>query len=133
MKIPQRNGGAGRRLVRAITPQMRAETTPRADGTTTDFDEGGARYRSGVLRARALDTRSNPFHFILAVQFQLFQLDLFQEVFRTEVGFFEDSLQLCVVLLMLLKQTLIIGVCIEEYVPRAPLHFCHAFLLRTAD
>jgi hypothetical protein len=34
---------------------------------------------------------------------------------------------------MLLEQTLIIGVSYEEYVPRVPLHGCHAFLLHTAD
>jgi hypothetical protein len=30
---------------------------------------------------------------------------------------------------VLLGQTLILGVCVEEYVPRCPLCGCHAFLL----
>jgi hypothetical protein len=29
---------------------------------------GGARYGSGVLRARALDTRRNPLHLVLTVE-----------------------------------------------------------------
>jgi hypothetical protein len=33
---------------------------------------------------------------------------------------------------MLLAQTLIVGVGIEEYVPRVALDSCHAFLLLTA-
>jgi len=35
-------------------------------------------------------------------------------------------------LLVLLGQTLILGVCFEEYVPRCPLRSGHAFLLTTA-
>jgi len=30
---------------------------------------------------------------------------------------------------VLLAQTLVFGVCIDYYVPRAPLRACHAFLL----
>jgi hypothetical protein len=45
------------------------------------FVKRGARARSSVLRARSFDTRSNPLHLILAVEFHLFQLDFFEEVF----------------------------------------------------
>jgi len=58
----------------------------------------------------------NPLHLILAVEFHLFQLDFFQEVFRIQVGRLGDLLQFRFVLLVLLGQTLILGVCFEEYV-----------------
>ena len=38
-------------------------------------------------------------------------------------------LKLCFVLPVLLCQTLILGVCFTNYVPRAPLRCGHAFLL----
>src|SRR5713101_3763612 len=86
----------------------------------------------GITGARAYDTRGNPLHFILAVELHLLQLDFFQEVFRIQVGRLGDLLQFRFVLLVLLGQTLILGVCFEEYVPRCPLRSCHAFLLTTA-
>jgi hypothetical protein len=69
----------------------------------------------------SLDTQGDPLHLILAMEFHLFQLDFFQEIFRTKVGCFGDFLQFCFVLLMLFCQTLILGVCFEQYVPRVPL------------
>src|SRR5439155_361411 len=85
-----------------------------------------------VIGLRALDTRGNPLHLILAVELHLLQFDFFQEVFRIQVGRLGDLLQFCFVLLVLPCQTLILGVCFEEYVPRCPLRSCHAFLLTTA-
>src|SRR2546425_5538162 len=82
-----------------------------------------------VTGARAYDTRGNPLHLILAVELHFLQLDFFQEVFRIQVGRLGDFLQFCFVLPVLLCQTLILGVCLEGYVPRCPLHACHAFLL----
>jgi len=71
-------------------------------GKRLDFVAEGARYGSGVLRARALDTRGDLLHFVLAVELKLFEFYFFEKVFRTKVGFFEDALQLFVVLVMLL-------------------------------
>jgi hypothetical protein len=82
-----------------------------------------------LLSARVLDARGNPLHLILAVQLHFLELDFFQEVFRTKVGCFGESLEFCIVFRVLLGQTLILGVCIEKYVPRVPLQDCHAFLL----
>jgi hypothetical protein len=73
-----------------------------------------------------LDTQGNPLHLIFTVELQLLQLDFFQEVFRTEVGSYGDSSKFCFVFRVLLGQTLILGVCIEEYVPRCPLGSCDA-------
>src|SRR5215471_6900118 len=98
MKIPQR----GRRTTLTLGNGQANRSSAGVSQKQPDFAAGGARYRSGVLRARALDTRCNPLHFVFAVELQLFQLDFFEEVFRTEVGFFEDALQLRFVLLMLL-------------------------------
>src|SRR6266850_6341087 len=86
----------------------------------------------GVVGTTAYDTRGNPLHLILAVELHLLQFDFFQEVFRIQVGRFGDFLQFCFILLVLLCQTLILGVCFKEYVPRCPLRSCHAFLLTTA-
>src|ERR1700674_189960 len=85
----------------------------------------------GVIGARAYDTRGNPLHLILAVELHLFQLDFFQEIFGIQEGRFGNFLQFRFVLLVLLCQTLILGVCLKKYVPRCPLHTCHAFLLTT--
>src|SRR6266852_5198665 len=82
-----------------------------------------------VIGTRAYDTCGDPLHLILAVELHLLQLDFFQEVFRIQVGRVGDFLQFCFVLPVLLCQTLILGVCLEGYVPRCPLHACHAFLL----
>src|SRR5258708_6186854 len=82
-----------------------------------------------VTGTRAYDTRGNPLHLILAVELHLLQLDFFQEVFRIQVGRLGDFLQFCFVLPVLLCQTLILGVCLEGYVPGCPLRACHAFLL----
>ena len=79
--------------------------------------------------ARALDTQSDSLHLILAVELHFLEFYFFEKVFRTEVGRLEDSLKFCFVVLVLFKQTPVISVCIEEYVPRCPLHCCHAFLL----
>jgi hypothetical protein len=49
-------------------------------------------------------------------------------VFRAEVGIRGEFLEFGFVLGMLLGQTLILGVCIEKYVPRVPRHCGHAFL-----
>jgi hypothetical protein len=58
----------------------------------------------------AYNTRGNPLHLIFAVELQLFQLDFFQEVFRIQVGRLGDSLKFCIILPVLLCQTLILGV-----------------------
>src|SRR6266478_6561765 len=86
----------------------------------------------GGIGPHAYNTRGNPLHLILAVELQLLQLDFFQEVFRIQVGRLGDFLKFRFVLLVLLCQTLILGVCFKEYVPRCPLRSCHAFLLTTA-
>src|SRR5690348_17438378 len=92
--------------------------------STTEFS--GSRALLCVLCPRSLDTQGNALHLVLAVELHLLQLDFFQEVFGTEVGCRGDSLQFCFVFRVLLGQTLILGVCIEEYVPRCPLRCCHA-------
>src|SRR2546425_7330066 len=81
-----------------------------------------------ITGTRAYDTRGNPLHLILAVELHFLQLDFFQEVFRIQVGRLGDFLQFCFVLPVLLRQTLILGVCLEGYVPRCPLRASHAFL-----
>ena len=79
--------------------------------------------------ARALDTQSDPLHLIFAVELHFLEFYFFEKVFRTEVGRFEDFLKFRFVVLVLFKQTPIVSVCVEEYVPRCPLQCCHAFLL----
>jgi hypothetical protein len=81
------------------------------------------------MSARALDARSNPLHLIFAVELHLLELDFFQEVVRIQVGRCGKFLKFGIVSRVLLGQTLILGVCIEKYVPRVPLQHCHAFLL----
>jgi hypothetical protein len=83
------------------------------------------------MRPGVLDTRGDPIHLVLAVELHFFELYFLQEVFRTKVGSGGEFLELCIVLGVLLGQTLIFGVCGEEYVPRAPLQHGHAFLLMT--
>jgi hypothetical protein len=83
------------------------------------------------MSAGALDTRDDPFHLVFAVQLHFLELDFFQEGFRIQVGGRTEFLEFRFVFRVLLDQTLILGVCIEEYVPRAPLQACHAFLLMT--
>jgi len=83
----------------------------------------------GVIGTTAYDTRSDPLHLILTVELHLLQFDFFQEVFCIQEGRFGDFLKFCFVLPVLLYQTLILGVCLEGYVPRCPLRACHAFLL----
>src|SRR5215467_12179685 len=84
-----------------------------------------------VTSPLAQDPRSNTLHLIFAVELHFFQLNLFQEVFRIQVRGFGDSLEFCFVLPVLLCQTLILGVCLKNYVPRCPLRASHAFLLTT--
>jgi hypothetical protein len=84
-----------------------------------------------VLRPRAVDTLGYPLHLVFAVELHFFELDFFDEVFGVEVGGPGDALQFCFVLLVLFRQTLIFGVCFENYVPRCPRESCHAFLLMT--
>lgn len=81
--------------------------------------------------SRAVDTRGNTFHLVFYVELQFFQPDFFDEVFGIQVGGLREFLKFCFVLMVLLGQTLVFGVCIEYYVPRAPLRSCHAFLLKT--
>jgi hypothetical protein len=76
-----------------------------------------------------LDTRCDPLHLILAVELHFFEFYFFEKVFRTKVGRTEDSSKFRFIVLVLFEQTPIVSVCIEEYVPRAPLQACHAFLL----
>jgi hypothetical protein len=78
---------------------------------------------------RTANACRNALHFILYVELQLFQPDFFDEVFTAQVGGSEELLELCFVLPVLLCQTLILGVCFTNYVPRAPLCCGHAFLL----
>jgi hypothetical protein len=73
----------------------------------------------------------NTFHLILALQLHFLEIHFFEEGFRTEVRICGDSLKFRFVLRMLLGQTLILGVCVEEYVPRVASQTGHAFLLTT--
>ena len=79
--------------------------------------------------ARTLDTQSDPLHLIFAVELHFLEFYFFEKVFRTEVGGAEDFPEFRFVELVLFEQTPIVSVCIEEYVPRAALQGCHAFLL----
>src|SRR5690242_8066495 len=79
----------------------------------------------------AEDARGNPLHLVFTLQFHFFQLNFFQEIFGIQVGRLGNSLKLCIVLPVLLCQTLILGVCQKKYVPRCPLRASHAFLLTT--
>jgi len=76
-----------------------------------------------------LDTQGDPLHLIFAVELHFFEFYFFEKVFRTEVCRVEDSSKFRFIMLVLFEQTPIVSVCIEEYVPRAPLQACHAFLL----
>jgi hypothetical protein len=79
--------------------------------------------------SRTVNAGGNAFHFILHMELQFFQSDFFDEVFTVQVGRSEELLELLIVLPVLLCQTLILGVCFTNYVPRAPLRCGHAFLL----
>jgi hypothetical protein len=85
----------------------------------------------GGVSARPMHAGGDPLHLIFTVELHFLELDFFQEVFRVEVGIRGKFLEFGFVLGMLLGQTLILGVCIEEYVPRVPRHSGHAFLLTT--
>jgi hypothetical protein len=82
-----------------------------------------------MSRARAVDTRGEKFHLVFHVKLHLFESDFFDQVFGVQVGGSGEFLEFCFVLLMPLAQTLVFGVCIDYYVPRAPLRAGHAFLL----
>jgi hypothetical protein len=64
----------------------------------------------GGIGPHAYNTRGNPLHLIFAVELQFLQFDFFQEVFRIQVGRLGDFLKFCIVLPVLLCQTLILGV-----------------------
>jgi hypothetical protein len=72
--------GAVRALARYTSMGRKGTTLGRA-GQQNQFVRKGARYSSGVLRARALDTRRDSLHLILAVELHFFQLNFFQEIF----------------------------------------------------
>jgi len=78
---------------------------------------------------RAMDARGNPLHLVFAVQLHFLELDFLQEVFGAEVRVGFDLREFLFVFGVLFGQTLIFGVCIENYVPRCPLQHCHACLL----
>jgi hypothetical protein len=78
---------------------------------------------------RVVDARGKTFHFVFHVKLHLFQPGFFDQVFGVQVGGSGEFLEFHFVLLVLLRQTLVFGVCIEYYVPRAPLRTGHAFLL----
>jgi len=78
---------------------------------------------------RVVDARGKKFHFVFHVELHLFQSDFFDQVFGVQVGGSREFLEFRFVLLVLLTQTLVFGVCIDYYVPRAPLRTGHAFLL----
>jgi hypothetical protein len=80
-----------------------------------------------------MDAGCDAFHLVFAVQLHLLELDFFQEVFRTEIRVGLDVQELLFVVAVLFGQTLILGVCIENYVPRVPLQRSHAFLLTTLN
>src|SRR5260370_16323252 len=81
-----------------------------------------------VTGTRAYDTRGNPLHLILAVEFHLFQLDFFPEVFRIQVGRLGDFLKFCFVLPVLLCQPLILCFFLDGNVPSCPRRPCLPFL-----
>jgi hypothetical protein len=76
-----------------------------------------------------VNARGEAFHFILDVKLHFFQSDFFDEVFGIEVGRLGEFLEFGFILLMLFGQTLVLRVCLENYVPRAPLRCRHAYLL----
>jgi hypothetical protein len=78
---------------------------------------------------RVVDARGEKFHLVFHVKLHLFQSDFFHQVFGVQVGGSGEFQKFGLVLLVLLTQTLVFGVCIDYYVPRAPLRACHAFLL----
>ena len=81
---------------------------------------------SGTITMFSLSPLTTPTDGLTATFLEFY---FFEKVFRTEVGRFEDFLKFRFVVLVLFEQTPIVSVCIEEYVPRAPLQACHAFLL----
>ena len=82
-----------------------------------------------MSRVRVVDARGKTFHLVFHVKLHFFQSDFFDQVFGVQVGGSGEFLEFRFVLLVLLSQTLVFGVCIEYYVPRAPLRTGHAFLL----
>jgi hypothetical protein len=82
-----------------------------------------------MSRVRTVDARGEKFHLVFHVELHLFQSGFFDQVFGVQVGGSGEFLEFCFVLPVLLAQTLVFGVCIDYYVPRAPLRACHAFLL----
>src|SRR5579864_5643510 len=87
---------------------------------------GGDRARWPLLSVRlsAVNARGDPLHLVFAVQFHFLEFYFFQQVFGIQVGSCGEFLQFCFVLGVLLCQTLILGVCFQEYVPRVPLSTC---------
>jgi hypothetical protein len=81
--------------------------------------------------ALAVELRGNALHFILYVKLQLFESDFFDQVFGIQEGRLREFKKFYFVLMVLLGETLVFGVPFENYVPRAPLRCCHAFLLTT--
>jgi hypothetical protein len=75
--------------------------------------------------AGAVEARET-LHFILYVKLEFLEADFFDQVFGTEVGRLGEFLKLRIILPVLFGQTLILGVCSENYVPRAPLRCGHA-------
>jgi hypothetical protein len=82
-----------------------------------------------VSRVRTVDARGKKFHLVFHVELHFLKSDFFDEVFGVQVGGPGEFQKFCFVLLVLLAQTLVFGVCIDNYVPRAPLRTGHAFLL----
>jgi hypothetical protein len=79
--------------------------------------------------AGAVDACSDALHLVFAVELHFLELDFLQEIFGTKVRVGFDLLEFLFVLDVLFGQTLIVGVCLENYVPRVPLQHFHAFLL----
>jgi hypothetical protein len=93
---------------------LRRGVAPREGfGHSTILPVAGRASDGGLLRVsstRTVEVRSNALHFILYVKLEFLKPDFFDEVFGVEVGRLREFLEFCFVLLMLLGQTLILGV-----------------------
>jgi hypothetical protein len=79
--------------------------------------------------AGAVNAGGDALHLVLAVELHFLELNFLQEIFGAEVRVGFDFLEFLFVSNVFLGQTLIVGVCLENYVPRVPPQNFHAFLL----
>jgi hypothetical protein len=84
-----------------------------------------------VFSSYVRNARGKTFHLVFYAKFQFLESYFFEEVFGVVIRGERKFLEGGIVLLVLLYQTLILGVCFKYYVPRVPLSSCHAFLLLT--